>query len=134
MSTRKIITWTGHELRHPHYTHFYCYFSHRLSIERVNIELKLMLKCDLMKVMKMCCFQTNNVPFHNITPCKSRDPASGNNISQLQIFRRWNKVNTMIHIWLVDHVHMIFCILRTQTSCIAGGWLMLVVYLHLLIF
>ena len=35
-STRKIIISTGHELHHPHYAHFYCYFSHRLGIERVN--------------------------------------------------------------------------------------------------
>ena len=36
-STHKIIISTGHELHHPHYAHFYCYFSHRLGIERVNI-------------------------------------------------------------------------------------------------
>ena len=35
-STRKIIISTGHELHHPHYAHFYCYFSHRLGIERVK--------------------------------------------------------------------------------------------------
>ena len=35
-SIRKIIISTGHELHHPHYAHFYCYFSHRLGIERVN--------------------------------------------------------------------------------------------------
>ena len=36
-STRKIIISTGHGLHHPHYAHFYCYFSHRLGIERVKI-------------------------------------------------------------------------------------------------
>ena len=36
-STRKIIISTGHELHHPHYAHFYCYFSHRLGIERVKV-------------------------------------------------------------------------------------------------
>ena len=27
---------TGHKLHHPHYAHFYCYFSHRFGIERVK--------------------------------------------------------------------------------------------------
>ena len=35
-STHKIIISTGHELHHPHYAHFYCYFSHRLGIKRVK--------------------------------------------------------------------------------------------------
>ena len=35
-STHKIIISSGHELHRPHYAHFYCYFSHRLGIERVN--------------------------------------------------------------------------------------------------
>ena len=35
-STRKIIISTGHELHHPHYAHFYCYFSHRFGIRRVK--------------------------------------------------------------------------------------------------
>ena len=35
-STHKIVISTGHELHHPHYAHFYCYFSHRLGIKRVK--------------------------------------------------------------------------------------------------
>ena len=36
LSTCKITVSTGHELWYPHYAHFYGYFSHGLSIERVK--------------------------------------------------------------------------------------------------
>ena len=47
-STRKIIISTGHELHHPHYAHFYCYFSHRLGIERVKC------RCVYFKFIRSC--------------------------------------------------------------------------------
>ena len=57
LSTHKIITWTGHELYHPHCTHFNCCFSHRLSIERVKDQSSPINKVLVMVWWDTCHWQ-----------------------------------------------------------------------------
>ena len=67
--TSKIIISTGHELHHPHYAHFYCYFSYRLGIERVNsraiknhsLHMTFVMVVRLLQVKGMPYFEGNTV-------------------------------------------------------------------------